>query len=246
MRNAFRDFFRRIRVNRHLARNGPVFDYHGVAVTLPAGAGLSAFNALIRGKCEREEAAMIVDHLPADLPVIELGGSLGVVSGLIRSRLAPDTRHLVVEANPDLIDACARNAGVPAASGRTEVVNAALFYDAPVARFRIGEEVHSNALDDGQGAGRMVEVPAVTLQSLYARIGAPTEFVLVADIEGAEYDLFARETETLRRVALAIVELHPRDYARAGRDEASLMAFIGAAGLAIAERRADVVLLRRR
>lgn len=246
MRNAFRDFFRRIRVNRHLARNGPVFDYHGVAVTLPDGAGLSAFNALLRGKYEREEAAMIIDHLPADIPVIELGGSLGVVSGLIRSRLAPDTRHLIVEANPDLIGACAHNAGGSTVSGPTEVINAALFYDAPVARFRIGGEVHSNALDVGEGAGRVVEVAAVTLQALHARIGAPGEFVLVADIEGAEYDLFARETETLRRVALAIVELHPRDYARAGRDEAQLEALIEAAGLTIAERRADVVLLRRR
>lgn len=246
MRNAFRDFFRRIRVSRHLATHGPVFDYHGLAVTLPDDAGLSVFNALLRRKYEREEAALIIDHLPPDLPVIELGGSLGVVSRLIGSRLAPETRHLVVEANPDLIAACSANAKRQAVPGATEVINAALYYDGPTARFRIGSEAHSNALDIGTGAGRVVDVPAVTLADLHKRLGTPAAFTLVADIEGAEYDLFAREAATLAHVAVAIVELHPRDYARGGRSEAALTALIEAAGLTVAERRADVVLLRRR
>ncbi|MCV0397599.1 MAG: hypothetical protein K5872_20515 [Rhizobiaceae bacterium] len=111
MRNAFRDFFRRRRVARHLAEHGPVFDYHGLTVTVPPEAGLSAMNALIRGKYERDEAALILKHLPSDQPVIELGGSLGVVSKLAASRLAPGTPHLIVEANEDLLPACRANAG---------------------------------------------------------------------------------------------------------------------------------------
>ena len=243
-RNAFRDFFRRSRVARHLAARGPVFDYHGLAVTMPQSAGLAAMNALLRGKYESEEAALIAKHLPADLPVIELGGSLGVVSRLIRSRLAPGTRHLVVEANPDLIEACSRNALAGAAPGATEVLNAALFRDGPEARFRIGEETHSNALDIGSGAGRVVAVPAVTLKDLHQRIGSPSAFSLVADIEGAEFALFEKDAETLAKAALAIVELHPKEYAKACRSEGEMDGLIAAAGFRVTERLADVVLLR--
>lgn len=244
-RNAFRDFFRRRRVARHLAAHGPLFDYHGLDVTMPQSAGLAAMNALLRGKYESEEAALIAKHLPPDLPVIELGGSLGVVSRLIRSRLAPATRHLVVEANPDLIDACSRNALANAAPGATEVLNAALFHGGPEARFRIGEETHSNALDSGGNAGRVVAVPAVTLKDLHERIGSPSEFALVADIEGAEFALFEKDAETLAKAALAIVELHPKEYAKAGRSEGEMAGLIAKAGFRTAERQADVVLLRR-
>lgn len=244
-RNAFRDFFRRRRVARHIAAHGPAFIYHGLEVVVPASAGLAAMNALLRGKYESEEADLIARHLPAELPVIELGGSLGVVSRLIRSRLAPATRHLVVEANPDLIAACSRNALAGAAPDTTDVLNAALFHDGPEARFRIGEETHSNALDSGAGEGRVVSVPAVTLGDLHERIGSPSRFALVADIEGAEFALFENDAETLAKAALAIVELHPREYAKSGTSEAELIRLIEATGLKVAERRADVVLLKR-
>lgn len=117
MRNAFRDFFRRRRLARHVARNGHRYIYHGLEVEVPGAAGattdaalLGVRNALLRQKYERDEAAMIMRHLPSGLPVIELGGSLGVVSRLLRSRLKPETPHLIVEANFDLIAICKANA----------------------------------------------------------------------------------------------------------------------------------------
>jgi FkbM family methyltransferase len=246
MRNMFRDFFRRIRVRRHLARHGANFQYHGLSVAIPEDAELSVANALIRGKYEREEAEMIVAHLPPDMPVIELGGSLGVVSRLIRSRLAPNMKHLIVEANADLLGVCRKNASVDAPEGQTEVVNAALFYGGPVARFRIGREPHANSLDNGSGEGRVVEVPAVTLADLLRRIGNPPQVALVADIEGAEFDLFRHDSEALRSVQVAIVELHPRDYPKRGLSEHGMLELLEAAGFAVVERRADVVLLRRK
>jgi len=245
MRNMFRDFFRRIRVSRHVARNGPVYRYHGLAVSIPRDAELSVANALLRGKYEREEAELIAAHLPNDLPVIELGGSLGVVSRLIRSRLAPHMRHLIVEANADLVGICRTNAAAEAPDGRTEVINAALFYGGPVARFRIGREPHANSLDTGAGEGRVVEVPAVTFAELVRKIGDPPSVALVADIEGAELDLFRNDGEALRSVRIAIVELHPRDYPKRGASEREMLQLIEAAGFSVVERRADVVVLAR-
>jgi len=239
-RNAFRDFLRRRRVARHFARHGGVFDFHGVTVRLPADVDVAAANALIRGKYEQEEAALITKHLPADLPVIELGGSLGVVSALIRSRLNSDTRHLIVEANPRLIEICQANAG----HAGTEVLHGAVYYDGPIARFGIASEVHASAVGQGRST-ETIEVPAVTLADLCQRVGSPRRFALVSDVEGAEFDLFAQEAETLRHVELAIVELHPRNYAPQGRHESVLIRHAAAAGLQVAERMSDVVLLKR-
>lgn len=243
-RNAFRDFLRRRRVARHFAKNGGVFDFHGVTVRLPADVDVAAANALIRGKYEQEEAALIARHLPADLPVIELGGSLGVVSALIRSKLKPDTRHLIVEANPRLIETCKTNAAAGSAGAATEIVQGAVHYDGPIARFGIANEVHASAVGQG-GSTDVIEVPAVRLSELFHRFGSPHRFALVSDVEGAEYDLFAQDADTLRHVELAIVELHPRNYQAQRRNESELLRNAAAVGLQVVERLSDVVLLRR-
>jgi len=244
-RNAFRDFLRKRRVARHFATRGDVFDFHGVTVRLPPGLDVAAANALIRGKYEQEEAALIEKHLPPDLPVIELGGSLGVVSALIRSRLEPSVQHVIVEANPRLLDICKANAMGEGKTGVAEVIHGAVHYDGPVARFGIAKEVHASAVGQG-GSAEMVEVPAISLAELFRRLGSPDRFALVSDVEGAEYDLFLHEAQTLGHVELAIVELHPRSYAGRGLGEAELLRNAAAAGLQVVERLSDVVLLRRK
>jgi len=241
-RTAFRDFWRRRRVRKHFARHGDVFDYHGVEVRLPADVDIAAANALIRGKYEREEAELVLKHLPRDLAVIELGGSLGVVSALVRSRLAPGVKHVVVEANPALIQTCRANAET--GRGPTEVVQAALFHDGPVARFSVGETVHSSALADAQ-ATNAIEAPAVTLAELHRRVGSPDRFSLVCDVEGAEFDMFARERTVLAYVDTAIVELHPQSYRSRGAKTEDLLANVRRSGLEIRRRINDVVLLTR-
>lgn len=245
MRNAFRDFFRRRRIRRHEQVNGPRYSYHGLEVEVPARVGVGVCNALLRGKYEPDEAAMILKHLPGDLPVIELGGSLGVVSRLVRSRLAAGTRHLVVEANSDLIDICTANAKRDAAPGATEVINAAVYYDGPVARFGIGRDVHTSALDDGSGRSGLVEVPAITFSQLCDRLGVPSQLSLVSDIEGGEYDLFFRETDLLDRIDTAIVELHPQSYTVSGGSLEALLQRCEAAGLRLVDRQADVYIFKR-
>jgi FkbM family methyltransferase len=246
VRNAFRDFFRRRRLARHRWRHGDRFLYHGLEVRVPEQAGLGVANALLRGKYERDEATMIMKHLPADLPVIELGGSLGVISRLIRSRLGAEVPHLVVEANPDLIETCRFNAAQGAAPGRTIVVNAAIYHDGPLARFRVGRDIHSNALAGREpDAGRVIEAKAVTLADLHRQLGAPAEVVLVSDIEGAEYAVFERESAILAHLRLAIVEIHPGVFAGMGASEADFLALAATAGLVPVDRQGDVIVLAR-
>lgn len=244
-RNFIRDFFRRRRIERHVRAHGPVFSYHGLEVRVPPEIGRYALNSLIRGKYEPDEAAMILKYLPSDLPVIELGGSLGVVSRLIRSRIGPDRRHLVVEANADLLDTCRANATADASPGATELIHKAVHYDAPSVRFHVGVDVHSGAVGGGDGSGSVREVGAERFDAIVARLPAGTPYSLVSDIEGAEYDIFERDREALASAQVAIVEIHPQIYAARGGSEAQFLELAEAAGFGLAERQADVVVLTR-
>jgi FkbM family methyltransferase len=245
-RYAFRDFFRRRRVAGHVARHGPVFSYHGLEIRLPATSAVPAANSLIRGKYERDEAAMILKHLPVDMPVIELGGSLGVISRLVRSRIGPAVPHIVVEANADLIDICTTNAVAEAEPGTTTVVNAAVYYDGPVARFHIGDNAHSGALAANGDGGQAVEVPATTLAALADMLPPGQDYALVSDIEGAEYAVFERERDALSRVSMAILEIHPKAYRSEGKSEEGFLDLVRSAGFTIVDKQADVLVLVRR
>src|SRR5579885_2870151 len=61
------------------------------------------------GWYEGEEMLLVKRHLPADLPIIELGGSLGVLSCLTNRRLRNPRKHWVIEANPTLIPLLEKN-----------------------------------------------------------------------------------------------------------------------------------------
>lgn len=239
-----RDFFRWRRVRRHVARHGWNFDFHGVPVVLPEMDSPGCANALLRGKYEAEEAALISAHMPRDRAVIELGGSLGIVSALIGSRLGQDVAHVIVEANPALAAICARNAGV-AERPLAQVRQAAVYYDGPVARFSAGGHVHANRLAQASDRTGVIEVEATTLDALWRGIGAPEGFTLVCDIEGGEAQMIAAEPDVLAHAGLVIMELHPGNYAAGAQTEQALIAALRAAGLVMAERVADVGVWKR-
>jgi FkbM family methyltransferase len=241
---AIRDFFRRRRVARHVARHGHIYPFHGLTVTLPAHVETGAASALLRGKYEQEEAEFIERFLPAELPVIELGGSLGVVSRLIRSRLSPGVRHIVVEANGALLETLATNSRV-AASDPTEIVHAALAYGTNEVTFETGAGVHANRIASADARGQTVRVSAVTLADLWNRLGQPTAYSLVCDIEGAERDLFRNDAETLRHAQVVIVETHPAFYPAGSADTAALHAAASAIGLNLIAQRNNVDVFRR-
>ena len=239
---AFRDFFRRRRVRRHIARHGPRYPFHGVTVELPPSDDPGPASALLRGKYEAEEAALILAHLPPARPVIELGGSMGVISRLIRSRLDPGVPMVVVEANPALIETCRRNA-VVAPGEPTEVLALALSHDGPSVRLRLGDSPHANRLARPGEEGSSVEVPATTLAALWDRLGQAEGYTLVSDIEGAEADLVMQDGAALAHADAVLMELHPAAY---GDETATaIMAEMDRLGFDLRERRADVCLWRK-
>lgn len=235
-----RDFLRWRRVRKHVALHGWRFDFHGVEVRLPVMDQPGFANALLRGKYEAEEAALILSHLPPDAPVIELGGSLGIVSALIGSRLGTGLAHVIVEANEALLPVCSVNAGVGLRAG-VALRHAAVFYGGPVARFAAGGNIHANRLAEGDAVG-VIEVPAVTLAELWQGIDRPDGFSLVCDIEGGEVPLVLGEGDVLAHAGVVIMELHPAVYPDGEATVDAIGAAMREAGLRQVARLRDVVL----
>jgi len=161
---------------------------------------------LLMNEYEREEREAVKRFLDPGLPVIELGGSLGVVSCVINKRLDHPERHVVVEADPDLIPKLAANRELNAC--KFEILNCALAYDT--------DEMVFATSHDTRGGGiyvkgtRHVTVKTVTLDKLSRERGFGL-FTLVCDIEGSEVDMVEREKDLLAAaVGTLILETHPK------------------------------------
>lgn len=167
------------------------------------------------GAYERPEAISLKRYLDREMPVIEVGACLGVVSCFTNSLLRDPRRHVVVEANPHLMPVIERNRRMNNCS--FQALHRALAYDAEEVEFFIDEWVISSALQtdrsDVQKARRMMErvlVPATTVARTADEAGFDRVSVIV-DIEGAEVEMVDREIDFMkRRVHQLFLETHAR------------------------------------
>ncbi len=227
--------------------NGPRFTVDGTVFTIPPHAPLAARKALRRGSYELPERNMIAKWLPRDLPVVELGGSYGIVSHSIRRHIAPTAQLVIVEANPVLLPTCTANVALAGAPATTRVIGAALAYGAETVRFFVTDGIHTSHLPTGinTAAGREIEVPATSLARLIADTGITGDFSLVCDIEGAEYDLLLHDTAILVRCAMIVMEIHPDTFIDRGSSVTAFRQMLSAAGFAIVDHHAQVIVARR-
>ncbi len=229
LRYALRDSIRHLRnVIDHLRTGGRcVLD--GEVFDLPARVPRDIRKALREGTYEAPERALIAAHLPAGVPVIELGGSIGVVSRFVGRKIGPAVRHLVVEANPALPDLC-REIARGESDRPVEVISAAVDYSG---RSTIAFKRSSGLLDSrvvAPGRPGAIEVPVVRLADLRARLGAPAAWSLVVDIEGAEYDLFSQPDAEFAGCVFLVLEMHPDAFAERGATLDDFLALVAARG----------------
>lgn len=224
---------RRIRLAIYHWRFGPGFNYHGIPIAIPEEIPFGIKKQLMQGRYEEPERRLIERFVDPKQPMVELGGSLGVLSAYIGRKLAPETPFLVVEANPRIIEACTANARAGRGpDGRLTVMNCALAYGASEVSFPVGDNVHVNRLS---GARRDVQetatVPAHTLAEFRRALDErPGSFTLVMDIEGSEFDVFANDREVLESCALAIVEAHPYLFVERGKSLEDFLDLVHGAG----------------
>lgn len=228
MKRFFKQRRMRQTVARHLAEHGG-FEFFGRRVATPPDLRLSIQCQIADGSYERAEAALIDRYIPRDLPVVELGGCLGLISGYLAARLSPDVDLVVVEANPALIDCCRHNATHGGERQRSQVVHAAIAYGQDHVQFEVSDNVHVNRV--GSAAGGGVSVPTTTLASLLSTISTPSGYALICDIEGHEVALLENDAEALRGCRAAVVELHPHMYEAMGTSLEKVLALAAGVGL---------------
>ncbi len=225
---------------------GPHYRIEGAKLRLPRGGNPSIKSALLGDRYERDEREMIKTFMSPALPVIELGGSYGVVSFTIRRCLMPDQRLVVVEANPAIVPICRANVTLAGAEDKTTVVQAALAYGGTKVRFKVSDNVHTSGLVfDGSTGPDIVDVPSVALQSLRDAYGITSPYTLVCDIEGAELLMLRHDAQALADCSLIIMETHPYVYPDMGGTLDEVLGHLARMGFAIFNKRANVIAVRR-
>jgi FkbM family methyltransferase len=161
---------------------------------------------LCTNQYESAERKAIAKYLRRNLPVIELGGSMGVVSCVTNKLLKRDTAHVVVEANPLAIPHLEHNRDLNRC--HFEIVNKAIAYGVDTVTYRPSSSLLGNSIT-AEGDAPAVTVGAVRLKDLVHEHGFGP-FNLICDIEGLEFELVQHEPEVLKKVDTLIMETHAR------------------------------------
>ena len=184
----------------------------GLRFELPSSVNIVTAGFAWLGVYETNERYAVARFLPRSLPVVELGGSAGVVACLTNRLLTDPTRHTVVEANPYIVPILERNGRRNGCRFVTR--HAALAYGGESVEFGVAKDFLDSSLDS-TGDGQRVTVPATSLAKIVTEAGYERCSV-VCDIEGAEMALLRNEGEVFRKVVEAVLlEVHP---AMVGRD----------------------------
>jgi len=220
------------------------FSPHGIPVWVPTRIHPGLRYGLSRNwGYEEPEVRLVRKHIPPGSNVLELGGSLGIVSASIRNRIGPTARHVIVEACQSLIPICRANASIGAAPGSVEIVEAAVAYShSPTVQFQPGVSALQGQLSTNPQEG--VATPAVTLSQLAKRMPAGT-FAMVCDIEGAEKGLILNEREVFSRVEILILEVHPHLFPEGAADSSRLVEELERRGLQLHESDSNVYCFKR-
>lgn len=141
------------------------------------------------GNYEVEELKLLNNIIDNKLTVLELGGCLGVVSVILNKKLKDPSKHLVIEANPNLIKYLEYNKEINNCSfkiknGLVSTSSDGIFYsyDKLVAG-------SAHRLDNRETNKTKHTVPVFSLDQLQEEVGYNFNF-LVIDIEGGELEFF--------------------------------------------------------
>jgi FkbM family methyltransferase len=201
--------------------------------------------AILLRAYESGEIRFMNRYLPRERDVVELGGSLGVMSCLIRRKIAPECRLLVVEADPRIAEILRSNLRLNRCEQGTTVENVAIC-DGEVESisFALGVRSDSGRLASGRRASEeTVTISAMSLKRLLDRHGIES-YSLVSDIEGAEWSLWRNQREALLKAEVIILETHDNPEFGSYQDLITEMA--GDPAFEIVDRYGPVVVLRNR
>ncbi len=163
--------------------------------------------SLFWGFHEAQEIRYVNTYLPSDVPVVELGTSLGVVSTHIARRLNGANKLVCVEANAQILVLARETILVNAPNANIVTVSGAIDYSGrSTTSFAVSNDLISSRL--GISSDNATKVPSITLSAVLAESGV-ADYALVCDVEGAESQILERDANSLDRCKMMIIELHP-------------------------------------
>jgi FkbM family methyltransferase len=196
----------RDRWKAHLqSKKDKIVSLDGCTFNIKGISSISMRRAILDKRYESFERRAVMQYVRPDIPIVELGGCIGVVC-CIANRLLIDRRsHVVVEANPQVIPLLKENRDLNHCD--FEILNRAISYDQSEIMFAETDDYWGNALQFRSGV-RLVTVSTTCLRDIVDERGFET-FTLICDIEGHEYDLVRCERDVLQSVDTIVLETHP-------------------------------------
>lgn len=181
-----------------------VYKRNGISIDIP----FELTNFKFRGRFvfntyEVEEAKYLSKYLSPEATVIELGSCLGFVSCLTNKILKNKHNHVVLEANPNLIEWIKKNKEKNNCTFSIE--NSAISKQSEVT-FYIHDLIVGGSLK--RKTGRNVSVKGVTFDDLQKKYNMTFD-TLIMDIEGGELELFGNHKEEIVNFKTIFFEVHP-------------------------------------
>lgn len=152
---------------------------------------------------EEEEARYLAQYLNPDAKVLELGACLGYVSCLTNQLLKDSDKHVVLEANPNLIPSITRNKQENACGFHIENV--------VISRQKSSDFYVHDLIVGGSSkrkTGNKIEVKGISFSALANMYGFEFD-TLIMDIEGGELELLRNFKDDINKFDQIFVELHP-------------------------------------
>ncbi len=244
-KRSIRNYIRRLRLKHYNMLNGDNYKFAGFDISIPNDTAFNLKYSIIRNRYEESEQKLINKYLIPDTNVIELGGSLGLVSKLITNILNSESIFVTIEANPNIISYCKKNIYLKRRSHTTFVENFAIAYGTDKIKFHISEDVSCSRVANNELVEN-IEIPACTLATIANKYLGDKSFTLVMDIEGGELDVFKYDREILKNCGLAIVEVHSQIIDGNGFKEEDFLGLARDVGLFPIDKDGSVYALRRK
>lgn len=162
------------------------------------------------GFYEAGELRFIHQYYKGNSDIVELGGSMGIVSSHLVSLQKSGRKLITVEANPFLAETLKSNVNrFLNPENKFALLTKAIAYKSSEVALRISDnstETKAELVSHEKKCNEVI-VPAVKLSDIIAEFSLK-DFTLVCDIEGAEIELLENEDEALKNCRELFIELH--------------------------------------
>ena len=187
---------------------------------------------------ERSELRLL-RQLRSDLDVIELGASIGAMSAALSRRLKPHARLICVEPNPFLLPLLQKHLRMNGDETRTVIISSAIDYSGgdhvPLRLER--DNICGRVAGSDDSSDNVITISTTTLAALVSQINS--DYILIADIEGAEFAMIEHDRTALQRCRQLLIEFHRPDAVK------HALALLAEIDLHVVDQRGSVYLLNK-